>query len=77
MLNDKNRWYAEWALDAVSTVVLGWFIVGPIVAALFPVPADGGDLVQFVPILIQAAVTYGFWKLFRSFNWLKGTPPSP
>ena len=80
MLNDKQRWWAEAALDLAATVFLGWFVVGAIVGAiLVPMvvdPKDPGELATAIPIIAQAGVTYAMWKLFRSFNWLKGTPPS-
>lgn len=79
-MDDKTRWYAEFALDVVATIVLGWFVVGAIVGAiLVPMvvdPKDPGELAKAIPILAQIGVTYAMWKLFRSFNWLKGTPPA-
>lgn len=79
-MNDKTRGYAEFALDVIATIVLGWFVVGAIVGAvLVPMVVDTkepGEMAKAIPILAQIATTYGMWKLFRSFNWLKGTPPA-
>lgn len=83
MLTDKQRWYAEAALDLLATVILGWFVVGGIVAAMLtpgaaaPGAEGPGEFEKALPLLAQVLVTYAFWKLFRSFNWLKGTPPTP
>lgn len=82
MLTDKQRWYAEAALDLLATVILGWFVVGGIINAMLTPgePAPGaqppGEFEKALPLLAQILVSYGIWKLFRSFNWLKGTPPS-
>lgn len=76
MLTDKQRWYAEIALDVVATILLGWFVVGALAGALVaPRGEDPGEFEKALPLLVQVAVTYGMWKLFRSFNWLQGTPP--
>jgi hypothetical protein len=79
MLTDKQRWWAEWGLDLAFTVVVGWFLLGAFAAAiLMPMvtdPKDPGEIAKALPVLVQAAVTYGCWKLMRSFNWLKGVPP--
>lgn len=80
MLTDKQRWWAELALDLLFSVVVGWFLLGAIASAiLMPMvidPKDPGELAKALPILVQIAVTYGAWKLSRSLNWLKGVPPS-
>lgn len=80
MINDKNRWWFEAALDALATFFLGWLIVGGIVASvvastMIKPETDAGDLVNFFPLVAQIATTWAFWKLFRGFDWLKGTPP--
>lgn len=76
MLSEKQRWWAEAALDAVATFFLGWLILGGIVAALVPPGPDAGEFEKALPILVRVAVTWGVWKLFRGFDWLKGTPPA-
>lgn len=79
MLTDKQRWWAEAVLDVLSTWILGWLLLGAIVAAMLqPNVVDGkdpGEIAKAIPVLAQGVVTYGMWKLFRSFNWLKGVPP--
>ncbi len=82
MINDKNRWMFEAALDFLASAVLGWLILGTIAASfvestMIKADTDPGDLVKFAPLAAQIAVTWGIWKLFRAHDWLKGTPPNP
>lgn len=78
-MNDNGKWWTEFALDVIATFLIGWLLVGGIAAGIISATMvkgeDPGDLVKFLPVLVQGAVTYGFWKLFRTFNWLKGVPP--
>lgn len=81
MLNDKQRWWAEAALDVLATFLIGWLVLGSIVAGIVQSTmikpgADPGDLVKFFPLFSQIAVTWVTWKLLRAHDWLKGAPPS-
>jgi hypothetical protein len=74
-MTPNQKWWAEAALDVLATFIIGWLILGGICASFFPVPADAGEFEKATPWLVRLAVTYGIWKLFRTFNWLKGVPP--
>lgn len=74
-MSDKNKWYAEMAIDIAATYLIGWLILGGIAASLIHVGADAGEFGKMMPVLARVAVTYGVFKLLRTFNWLKGVPP--
>ena len=74
-MSPKSKWWAEFAIDGAATFVLGWLLLGGIVAAMLA-GAGEGELGKAIPVIGRIAVTYATWKLFRSFNWLKGVPPS-
>lgn len=78
-MNDQTRWWAEWGLDVLFTFIVGWCVLGTIAANMLQPALVGGEepgeIAKAMPVLAQCAVTYGIWKLARSFNWLKGVPP--
>lgn len=74
-MSDKTRWWAELALDVVSVVAV-LIVASMTVDVFFPVAKDAELSAQIIPIILKGAAVYGAWKLFRSFNYLKGTPPS-
>lgn len=74
-MNDRMKWWAEALLDALATWLLGWLLLGSLVAAMLDPGKDAGDMGELVPLLGRVVITYAVWKLLRTFNWLKGVPP--
>jgi hypothetical protein len=76
-MDAKTKWYVEFLLDAVSTWLIGWIALGGIVSGMVSVgiDPDGGEFAAALPTVAKVTVTYAVWKLFRTFNWLKGVPP--